>query len=70
MKSEDNHSENQTQKIIARATQDWLDGNNDEYMAIVIESSHPRYKEGEKLDWHRFWFALHDGYTVEVRPAI
>jgi len=68
MSEDENHSENQANKMIARVTQDWL-CNNDEYMAIVIESSHSRYKEGEKPDWHRIWFALHDGYTVELKPV-
>jgi hypothetical protein len=63
-------SRNPTNKIVARVSQDWLDGKNNEYLAIVIESDHPRYKEGEKLDWHRFWFALKDGYGVEIKPAI
>jgi hypothetical protein len=70
MSTKEIHSENPKQKIVARVSQDWLDGKNDEYLAVVIESDHPRYKEGEKLDWHRFWFALNDGYGVEIKPAI
>ena len=62
-------SEKVTGRIVARASRDWLDESDDEILATVIESDHPRYGPGEKLDWHRLAFALHDGYAVEIQPA-
>jgi len=38
--------------------------------ALGASGYHPRYTVGEKLDWHRLTFALHDGYSVEITPAI
>jgi len=59
-----------TGRIVARASRDWLAefDEDDEILAVVVESDHPRYKVGEKMDWHRIAFALHDGYTVEIQP--
>ena len=62
-------SETRSNLIVARASQDWLDADDDAVLAVVLESDHPRYRAGEKLDWHRLAFALHDGYTLEIQPA-
>jgi hypothetical protein len=62
-------SEKVTGRIVARASRDWLDESDDEILATVIESDHPRYGPDEKLDWHRLAFALHDGYAVEIQPV-
>lgn len=37
---------------------------------IVIESDHPRFPVGKRLDWGFVQVAIREGYTVTIKPYI
>ena len=40
----------------------------DQKIPFVVDSNHPRFAEGTRLDWGFAQVALRDGYTLEIRP--
>ena len=56
--------------IVANMRSDWVEpyskmGNK---IPVVVESNHPRFVVGTRLDWGFVQVALDDGYAVTIHP--
>jgi len=56
--------------IKAKMVDDWVQPYSQSMMAIpvVIESDHPRFVEGTRLDWGFVQVAIEDGWIVTIEP--